>query len=278
MTHYLNHTFDINDPDLISVIDDLPLWSAPFGLKLLDAVKFKKNIIALDLGCGLGFPLVELAARLGDSCQVYGLDPWEPALERARLKLKVYNIKNVKLISGYAEKMPFETDFFDLIVSNNGINNVQDLAQTLKECNRISKPKAQFVFTMNSDQSMIEFYSIFQQVLNAKGLMAEIEKTQAHIYSKRRPLTEIKSLLTAAGFSIITEMFDCFNLRFADASAMFNHYFIKYWFLGSWKEILKSADLVPVFTQVESLLNEQAEKEGELSLSVPFVTMDCRKK
>ena len=47
-------------------IDDLPLWSAPFGLKLLETLKFKKNINVLDIGCGEGFPLIEIAARFGN--------------------------------------------------------------------------------------------------------------------------------------------------------------------------------------------------------------------
>ena len=41
--------------------DDLPLWSAPFGLTLLDTVRMKKHINVLDLGSGSGFPMLELA-------------------------------------------------------------------------------------------------------------------------------------------------------------------------------------------------------------------------
>ncbi len=34
----------------------------------------------LDLDCGTGFPLLELAERLGRPALVVGLDPWEAAL------------------------------------------------------------------------------------------------------------------------------------------------------------------------------------------------------
>lgn len=116
MQDYLNQEVNTDDFDLVSVIDDLPLWSATFGLRLLDTIELNKNINALDVGCGLGFPLIEIEERLGNTCNVYGIDPWELALERVRLKMKVYDITNVKLIHAYAEKMPFENDFFDLIV------------------------------------------------------------------------------------------------------------------------------------------------------------------
>lgn len=81
MRSYLGQKFDSNDPILISIMDELPLWSAPFGLKLLEWVVMKPNMNVLDLGCGTGFPLIELANRLGPSCRLYGLDPWYAALQ-----------------------------------------------------------------------------------------------------------------------------------------------------------------------------------------------------
>ena len=87
MNASINKKFDLNDPSMVSVIDELPLWSAPFGLLLLETVTLRFRICALDVGCGLGFPLLELAQRLGSSCHVYGLDPWAKAVERVRLKI-----------------------------------------------------------------------------------------------------------------------------------------------------------------------------------------------
>ena len=127
MKAYLKQNFDWNDFDLVSVIDEIPLWSAPFGLKLLDVIKLKPNINALDIGSGLGFPLLEVAQRLGTSSKVYGIDPWERAIERVKIKIKQYDLTNVEIINGAAEKLPFENHFFDLIVSNNGINNVENV-------------------------------------------------------------------------------------------------------------------------------------------------------
>jgi ubiquinone/menaquinone biosynthesis C-methylase UbiE len=278
MKDYLKLEVDTKDSNLISVIDDLPLWSAPFGLRLLDILELKRNINALDLGCGLGFPLIEVSQRLGQTSQVYGIDPWDEALVRVRLKLQVYNIKNVKLVSGFAEDMPFENEYFELIISNNGINNVQDLAQTLKECYRVCKANAQMVFTLNTEETMIEFYLVFQEVLKEEGFEDEIQKMKKHIYSKRKPIEEIKALTVNSGFKIKNIIHDSFELRFIDGTAMLNHYLIKYWFLDSWKEILNKNDLVRVFDKVESILNEQAEINGRVTLTIPFVTFDCRRK
>lgn len=278
MKKYLKHKFNSDDPVLISVIDELPLWSAPFGLKLLDIIKIKKNITVLDIGCGLGFQLIEVAQRLGESSTVYGIDPWGKALKRAEKKIKKYKIQNVRIINSSAEKLPFENSFFDLIISNNGINNVENLEKTLMECRRVCKPKAQFVFTMNLDGSMIEFYNIFEKVLAKNKMYSEIDNMKKHIYKKRRPLDEIKELLKESGFLINKIAHDNFYLRYSDAITMFNHSFIKYWFLDSWKQIVPAEKLESVFDEVELYLDKIADKKGEIKLSIPFIAVDAIKK
>lgn len=278
MKDYLNHTFSTSDKDLIAVIDELPLWSAPFGMKLLETVKLKKGITALDIGCGLGFPLIEVAQRLGDSSSVIGIDPWKEALERCRQKIKKYNITNAKVIEGIAEKMPFDDNHFDLIVSNNGINNVEDMKTTLSECGRVCKPGAQFVITMNLEKTMIEFYNAFEDVLNANDMQNEIKKMTEHIYTKRKPLDEVKILLEESGFRIMTVQNDSFTFKFIDGATLFNHYLIKYWFLSEWKKILNDNDYETVFKQTENKLNEIAKEKNELRLTIPYVTIDSTRK
>ena len=277
MKDYLNHSFNPDDPDLISVIDELPLWSAPFGLKLLDTINLKPGINALDVGCGLGFPLIELSQRLGTSCNVYGIDPWESVIERINLKIKTYDLKNVIAIKGAAEELPFDDNFFDLIVSNNGINNVKDLHKSLNECSRVSKSGAQFTITLNLEDTMIEFYNLFEETLIKNNLAEEVKKMKEQIYSKRKPLEEIKKSLSETGFEIKSIKNDSFTLKFLNGATMFNHSLIKYWFLDGWKNLLKPDDLQNIFEQLENKLNSAAKETGEIILTVPFVTIDCRK-
>jgi ubiquinone/menaquinone biosynthesis C-methylase UbiE len=277
MKEYLTHTVNADDPDLVAVVDELPLWSAPFGLRLLEVIQLRKNIKVLDLGCGAGFPLTEIACRLDNASRVYGLDSWTRALERIKLKIRVYTIRNAQVINGHAEYMPFADNNFDLIVSNNGINNVRDMKQSIRECYRVGKFGAQLVFTLNLEETMIEFYSVFQKVLNDNKIYDALPRIKQHIYDKRRPLAEIKSILSEAGFQISNIIEDSFKLRFADGTTMLNHFFIKNWFLGSWKQIIEPKNLVRIFDQIEKELNLQAEKNGELDLTIPFATIVCRK-
>ncbi len=275
MSTYLNHGFSVDDFDLVSVIDELPLWSAPFGLDLLEVVRLKPHIRALDVGCGLGFPLLELAFRLGSTSKVSGLDPWERALERIKLKMRVLDINNVEVVKGVAENMPFENDYFDLIVSNNGINNVEDMRLSLSECSRVSKPDAQFVLTFNLPETMTEFYDVFEETLQENHLLDEITRMKAQIYSKRKPLSEIESLLQASHFKIRDIRRKSFIINFVDGTTMFNHYLIKYWFLDGWKKVVKIEDLERIFGLLEKRMNNIAEVEGRFRLTIPYVTINC---
>ena len=277
MPEYLQSNYNLEDPGLVSIIDDLPLWSAPFGIRLLDTVNYRKNITALDIGFGFGFPLVELAMRLGASSKVYGIDPGKTGLERTGLKLKKAGIKNVELVQGHAEKMPFDDSMFDLIVSNNGINNVMDVSRTFSECNRVSKIGAQFVFTYNTDKTFIEFYDMFREVLRENGLR-ELEKNiDSHISSKRKPLSEFKKLLSGSGFKIRRVYRDEFRYKFSDGSSMLNHFFMKLAFLPPWKSIVPEHRLANIFGSIEEKINRRAMDEGGFQMSVPCVTIDCKK-
>lgn len=275
MKKYLNSKFDYNE--IMDVMDELPLWAAPFGLKLLEFIRYKKNITALDIGFGAGFPLTELAMRLGDSSLVYGIDPWKKAVERTMRKLEAYEINNVKLIEGVAENIPLENNSIDLIVSNNGINNVNDIGKVIAECSRVVKSGGQFVMTMNTSKSMFEFYDALKFILQQLSLDKEIEAINKHIAHKRPAVNSIKLILQENGFRIIDLEYEQFNLRFADGTAMLNHNFIRLAFMDSWVEIIPQDKVEEIFGLTEKELNKQAGLTGGLKLSIPFVLINAVK-
>ncbi len=276
MRKYLHNEFD--PAELVQVFDEIPLWSAPFGLKLLEHIEYKQAITVLDIGFGTGFPLIELAMRLGDQSKVFGIDPWTAAIERTKRKIAFYGISNITIIESGAESIPLADNSVDLIVSNNGLNNVQDLEKVLSECSRISKDNCQFVMTMNLDKTMFEFYDQLEIVLMEKNMNKEIQFMRQHIYEKRRPLEEMISLLQRFGFRVKNVDHDMFKYHFADGTAMFNHYFIRMAFMDSWVKLLPAEYVDELFEVVETRLNEIALRAGGIKLSVPFVVINALKK
>jgi arsenite methyltransferase len=277
MQNFLKSRYDLDDPDLVSVIDDLPLWSAPFGLKLLDTIKLRPGMTVLDIGSGIGFPIIELSQRLDRSSHVYGIDPWEEGLRRINRKTRMWDIRNVNIVRGKAEDLPFNDQSFGLIVSNNGINNVQEERQVFKELTRVSKKQAQLVVTVNLPDTMSSFYQAYEQTLRRHGKLEEIDRLKEHIFSKRKPLSHTEDLIERAGFKIRHVFKDSFDFRFADGSTMLRHFFIKLAFLTSWKSILQEPDVEPIFGDLEVELNRLAREKGELRLGIPWVCIDSQR-
>ncbi|MBL7727558.1 MAG: methyltransferase domain-containing protein [Dinghuibacter sp.] len=269
--------YNFNDPELVSGIDDLNLWAAPFGLQLLETVQYKKNTRVLDIGCGMGFPLIELAMRLGPSCTAYGIDPWPAGLHRAQQKTSVAGVNHITWVEGVAEALPFEDAYFNLLVSNNGMNNVQHLPAAFSECYRVAQPGAQFVFTMNTEDTFIEFYTLYRTALARHRLERYEQNIAEHIYARRKPLPEIDELLLATGFQKRNMQQGAFTYRFASGAALFQHFASRYAFLEAWLNIIPEEHREPVFDTLEQLINREVTEKGCFTITVPFVTIDCIK-
>ena len=264
-------------PPLSLTYDDLPLWSAPFGLTLLDTIRMKTHMNVLDIGSGGGFPMLELAERMGKTCMVYGLDPSDDAIDMITSKKQAKGIDFTKIVRGVSEEIPFPDEYFGLIISNNGLNNVSDQALALSECYRVADKGAQMVLTMNLPHSMIEFYDVFEEVLLGMGLKEEITGMHEHISEKRKSVDELKDLILGSGFDIKTINVDGFKMKYSDGSAFLNHYFIRNAFMEPWKAFLPAKKIDSIFNLIEQKLNKIAIEQGELVMSVPYVCFDCFK-
>jgi len=263
--------------NLAKMYDELPLWSAPFGLKLFDFIDYKPNINAIDLGFGTGFPLIEIAMRLGNNSTVYGIDIWKDAFAIVEEKINNYGIKNIKLIEGSVELIPLENNSVHLITSNNCINNVQDINKALNECSRILNKNGQFILTMNLEKSMFEFYDIMENTLLELNLKSEIELMYKHIEQKRPPIDRIITPMKQ-NFLIKDIVYDQFSYKFTDGTAMLNHNFIKVAFLETWKMILPENKVEDIFEIIENKLNKLSENLKGIKLSIPFVLINGIKK
>jgi len=277
MREYLKFNYDFDSKEVVDNYDELCLWAAPFGLTMLDAITYKKNMKVLDIGCGVGFPLIELAQRLGSNSKIYGIDPWEKALEKVKHKASTLKLTNIELIAKGAEELPFEEDYLDLIVSNNGLNNVNDIKQVLSECCRVINKEGQLVFTFNLPNTMKEFYDLYKETLIELNIIDGLENMDVHINKKRKSIQEMAELVKEAGFKEVNISEHSFNMKFVDGTSMLNYYFIKLYFMKPWINIVGENKADKVFHILENKLNELAEEKGVLNLTIPYACFSCKK-
>jgi SAM-dependent methyltransferase len=262
---------DLTDPATVALYDELPLWSAPFGGVILETVRLRTGLTVLDAGCGTGFPLLELAERLGPEARLHGVDPWVPAMERLRAKVTAWKLGGrVTLHVMKVESLELPPASMDLVVSNNGLNNVGDLPRALAVCARVARPGAQLVFTANLPGTMAGFYEVLGRALDEAGVADGQQRIAEHIRARRLPVDELVGLTGDAGFGVEEVSRHAFRWRFASAEALFRHHFIRLGFLEAWRALVPEEARPEVFRSVMDRLDAEA-----LQLEIPFVCISA---
>jgi SAM-dependent methyltransferase len=98
--------------------EQLDVQLEPFGLLAMDAAAVQAGEVVLDIGCGCGATSLQLAARVGDSGRVVGLDVSAPMLERARERASGLP---VDFLLGDAATYPLAAGSFDVLFSRFGV-------------------------------------------------------------------------------------------------------------------------------------------------------------
>ncbi len=259
---------DLAAADFSDLYDELPLWSAPFGLDLLDRVPIKSGLTILDVGAGTGFLSIELAERCGPGTKLIAIDPWTASMERLRRKIAQRHLENITLLEHDACAIALPDASIDVIVSNLGINNFDDPAAVMRECARLAKPGAALFLTTNLVGHMAEFYEVYREVLIDTGQRDRLAVLAAHI-NHRGTIESVGALLQGAGFKVVEVAPNSFRIRFASGSTLLRHHFIRLGFVQGWKSIVAVGSIQKTFERLESALNAVSQTRGELTLTIP---------
>lgn len=276
MKNYLTKILDWKKNEVAIQYDELPLWSSPFGLLLMDNFPIGDYENYLDIGFGTGFPLVEISQRIGSKCNAYGIDLWESGYKRAKSKIETYGLKNITLLQEDASNISFPDDYFDLITSNLGINNFANPSDVISECFRVIKKDASLCITTNLIGTFDVFYNIYLETLIDLDMTQYVSKLEEHI--KHRGTREsTMHLIKDAGFKISKQVESKYQMRFLNGSAFLNHSFIIIGFIDTWRNMFDESDKILFFDKFEKKLNDYSIRNGELNLTIPMVYFECKK-
>jgi arsenite methyltransferase len=94
----------------------------------------------VDVGCGAGIDTLIAAKKVGSEGRVIGVDMTPSMLEKARQASKEMRLANVEFREGYAEALPVEDGWADVVISNGVLNLMLDKTAALEEMSRVLKP------------------------------------------------------------------------------------------------------------------------------------------
>jgi ubiquinone/menaquinone biosynthesis C-methylase UbiE len=98
----------------------------------------------LDLGAGAGVDAFVARRLVGEKGQVYGVDMTPDMVAKARANAERLGYRNVESRLGEIERLPFERDTLDVVISNCVLNLVPEKARAFAEIYRVLRPGAHF--------------------------------------------------------------------------------------------------------------------------------------
>jgi SAM-dependent methyltransferase len=108
-------------PRWVAMQERMDAMLAPLMNAALDRARPAVGEAVLDIGCGCGATLLELANRVGPSGSVVGVDISAPMLDRARQRVRDNSLPNVHLTLSDAATHAFTPGAFDLAFSRFGV-------------------------------------------------------------------------------------------------------------------------------------------------------------
>ena len=120
-----------------------------------------KNNKILDLGTGCGI----LLPSLSQYGEVYGLDYSKKYLDKAKQLCENHNL-NVDLsrVNINEDKLPYQDNFFDVIISLSVLEHIKDLDIALKKVYRILKKEGIFIVGVPVEEFLVKLFFKQQKI------------------------------------------------------------------------------------------------------------------
>jgi len=158
---------------------------------ILEALDLKSGQRVLDVGSGPGNQALDIASAVGSGGHVDGVDVAESAVAIARQRCS--DLSNVAFHLGEASKLPFDNETFDVAMSSQVFEYLDDIPSALVELHRVLKPGGS-VLIHDTDWGAVLWHS------TDPDRMARVMKTwDSHLADPHLPRS-LRKKLADAGF------------------------------------------------------------------------------
>ena len=155
-------------------------------VSLLD---IKENICVLDIGCGTGWALGQIAKLVDGKGSFYGIDLSAKMIEKAKESFKEQ--KQFQFMKANAESIPLEDNKFDVIICTNSFHHYLNPDKALKEMYRLLKAEGKvYILDPTVDMWILKIVS---------KLIKLLDPSQVKLYSTK----EFKELIIGSGLMYV---------------------------------------------------------------------------
>lgn len=185
------------DPSaMIAMMDSLrPLNNASRSV-LLDRLHLEGVQSALDVGCGTGDDLMEMARRLPPGCQVEGVDSSEAMISEARRRAAAAGVDATFRVAD-ALSLPYPDGAFDVCRMKTVLVHVADARQAVREMVRVTRPGGQVGALEMDNGSMVLDHPDLDLT---RSILDAVSASRVHPFIGR----QLHRLFRAAGLTGVT--------------------------------------------------------------------------
>jgi ubiquinone/menaquinone biosynthesis C-methylase UbiE len=158
--------------------------------KLVSLLQLGDNPYLLDLACGTGWALRYAANRTNGQGEFYGVDNSSKMIAQAQAKSQ--SCGSLHFYKARVEALPFDDDFFHVVMSSNAFHHFSNPEKALREANRVLKPKGKlYILDITANNAFMRLVDRFSR---------KVEPAHVKLYSTK----EFQALFERAGLCYIT--------------------------------------------------------------------------
>lgn len=172
----------------------IDLQLSPLGLRAMDVLDAGAGDVVLDIGCGTGQTLLQLAERVGAEGRVIGVDVAPLLLDVARHRTRL--LSQVSLVQADAAFLDLPSGSVDAVFSRFGVMVFEDVVAAFSTFQRLLKPSGTLTFVC---WRSLQENELDQFPLLAAGMQSTIDERPFSMADAEY----IRRVLASAGFTHI---------------------------------------------------------------------------
>lgn len=214
----------------------VPRYSALFGRLLLGELPARERLQVLDVGCGTGYPALDVMRRLGDGGRVIAVDADASLIDVARRRALEDDGRRIFFKVENAEQLSFGDDVFDVVIGNLALGSLESPERALAEARRVLVPAGRLVSTHAMSGTFEEVLDMFRE-LALKRDDGQIAQRLERIAGRYPTAATLESAVAGAGFQDVVVKTEEFQVAFGSAADIFSDPMIRFVALPEWRWI-----------------------------------------